>query len=270
MPQDNRSKSPKPDVRFADWMAARRDFPHGTPVRQRYTILSAPRSGSTLLGECLRQLGSAGDPLEYLSPSFLDAFRASAPERQEASWTDVLRYMETRRTSRNGVFGIKLHFHQFNRTFGPAIDTDGADWLSRQGLLIRLYRKDRLSQAVSRMKAEATDQWHSTDRRLHPFAFQGSAAEFLTLVSNLHWVARAELLWVQFCRKHSLRTIDLAYEELRDNLRPTIGRLLAQLGVPNTSSQLSTVPLQQLADEQSAQIRAELLAYVIGERDALA
>ena len=248
---------------FQSWLSQERDFPP-TTIRQRYAILSSERSGSTLLGECLRALG-AGDPIEYLHRGLLQAFRQSAPDRGKATYGDLLTAMEKRRTTPNGTFGVKAHFFQFAEAFGSSINSAGPEWLRRQGTLIRIYRKDHLAQSISRMKASVTDQWHSTDKPTRAFAFSGRPLDYLNLVHHLNAVVKDELHWVGFCEQYQLKTFEVSYEDLRDNLRPTLGMVLNRIGLPDSSADLVEPPIRALANSQSAEVRTAFLEYLTGE-----
>ena len=252
----------------ARWLSSERDFPGSQPTLRRYVVLSTPRSGSTLLGECLRAV-AAGDPLEYFHENVLATYRRTAKGKQHATYRDLLQVMERRRTSPNGTFGMKVHFYQFNRVFGVDIHTVGRDWLRHQQALIRVYRRDRLAQAVSRTKAVATQQWSSIEVPVKAYSFAGTAKNYSNLVGNLLWVVRDELQWMDFCAQHGFQTLDVAYEDLRDDLSSTLGRVLKYIGVPDTSADLKEPPLRALADNQSAEVRASLLAYLTGARDPL-
>jgi LPS sulfotransferase NodH len=76
-------------------------------------ICTAPRTGSSLLGEALTSTGCAGRPREYFD----------IHKRNEQNWIDQFKiaqdkdYLEkviTAGTTSNGVFGLKLHWHQIH------------------------------------------------------------------------------------------------------------------------------------------------------------
>src|SRR5262245_18114068 len=97
-------------------MSPERDFATKTEIRMRYCILSSPRAGATLLGRMLYKTGQAGDPLEYFNLRLLQLAREQLRNASLSS-LDFLRLMEARRTSSNGVFGMKLQFDQMLRAF---------------------------------------------------------------------------------------------------------------------------------------------------------
>jgi LPS sulfotransferase NodH len=251
-------------ISAAEWLSPSRDFATPGAVTRRYAILSAPRSGSTLLGESLRSTGVAGDPIEYLHPNLLRAFLQREP-RHYSEWQTMMAAMELRRTSPNGVFGSKLHFEQFTALFGPAINDVGARWLAAQGALVRIYRQDKLAQAVSRLKAVATGKWHSSHSQERTFSFIGTPEEFLELVGHMDVVIAGELMWRMFCARHGLATLDISYEELTGDLQGTVGKVLRYIGVAHPPAQIAQPALSKLADDESARLRGELLRFLTGE-----
>jgi LPS sulfotransferase NodH len=85
---------------------ARYDFPFRQNGPQRlYLLATVPRTGSTFLSHLLWQSGCLGAPLEYLN--YLQTgpyhFASGKPLKQAELWRSALH----RRTSPNGVFGVK-------------------------------------------------------------------------------------------------------------------------------------------------------------------
>jgi LPS sulfotransferase NodH len=75
-----------------------------------YIICATPRSGSYLLCEALRNTGVAGQPTEYVSPTF-ESYWAAKWGTQ--TYREYLNKVLEVGTSANGVFGLKVHTHQF-------------------------------------------------------------------------------------------------------------------------------------------------------------
>src|SRR5438309_4220982 len=82
------------------------DFPlRAQPPERVYLLATVPRTGSTYVSHILWRSGCLGAPLEYLNflASSPFAFAHGQPEKQRELWRSVLH----RRTSPNGVFGVK-------------------------------------------------------------------------------------------------------------------------------------------------------------------
>lgn len=90
------------------------DFPpRGGPPVLTYMLASVPRTGSTYLSHLLWRTGCLGAPLEYLNfdPAGPYGFAHASASQQQSLWRSVLR----RRTSPNGVFGVKCFPQQLHQ-----------------------------------------------------------------------------------------------------------------------------------------------------------
>ncbi|MFN8590655.1 MAG: Stf0 family sulfotransferase [Thermomicrobiales bacterium] len=130
----------------------------------RYLILATPRSGSTLLGQGLQATRLAGDPKEYFGHKM-----AYWMERwQSPGLADYAERLMRTRSSRNGVFGAKLHYRQLLHLEGVARDDPGFAQLPLADVLSSMFpnlhliwatRDDKVRQAISWFKARQTGVW---------------------------------------------------------------------------------------------------------------
>jgi len=67
--------------------------------------------------------------------------------------------LRKRRSSANGVFGMKAHFHQLS----PFLDDPAITQFIRGAKLIRMRRRDLVSQAISYYVATSTGLWSVAD-----------------------------------------------------------------------------------------------------------
>jgi LPS sulfotransferase NodH len=136
--------------------------PGGTPPAHRVVICSTPRSGSYLM--CRQMINAGiGVPHEY--------FRGRTVKRLAARYgvpaDDVDRYvdaLEARRTTANGVFASKLQWQQL-----ASLPRLRERVLARADLVVFLYRRDLVAQAVSWQISLATGYW-SFDTTVGPRA----------------------------------------------------------------------------------------------------
>lgn len=143
-----------------------RDIKASNQVKVRYSILSSPRSGSTLLARALYKTGLAGDPHEYLNPSAIAAYQANCNSTQ-VNITDYLKDIEARRTSANGYFGIKTHYFHLAR-LGKSKDSAFQlvkNFLASQNKLIFISRRNKIAQSVSYYIAQQSGRWTSEHER---------------------------------------------------------------------------------------------------------
>ena len=137
------------------------DFPRRMTAPERtYMIATVPRTGSSWFGHLLWQTGCLGAPLEYLNfdPAGPYSFAKSA-SLQSQLWHSVL----ARRTSPNGVFGVKCFPGQLE-----ALEQSNPGLLAavmssivpkRSARIVHLRRRDRTAHAISFARATISGVW---------------------------------------------------------------------------------------------------------------
>jgi LPS sulfotransferase NodH len=239
-------------------MSPERDFPGPTKVQSRYAILSSPRSGSTLLGRVLHETGLAGDPQEYFNPPLL-ALERKRSGNDKLNINQFLQLMERRRTSPNGVFGIKMHYSQLLGACGTKTpNANVVNFLRKMDKLIWIRRRDRIGQAISQAVAAKTNVWSSEDSRfkrdpdikVHPF----------DCVAALTVIAREDTGWEKLLPHAKLTALEVWYEDLVANYDAEFRRVLDYLGLP--SATIPKPPLERQAGELNERLRGEMHAYL--------
>src|SRR5215204_3248954 len=133
------------NARIARTMSADEDVgPYACSFR--YVLCTTPRTGSSMLSASLREFGSLGYPHEYLNLRFVKAW-ADRCGMARVSMTQYLRFLESRRCSPNGVFGLKVHFSQLEPALGES--NRQAEFLRRFDRCIVLGRRNKVAQAIS-------------------------------------------------------------------------------------------------------------------------
>lgn len=242
-----------------------------TGARLTYLICSVPRSGSTLLGHGLWASGLGGKPAEYFNPlrytpmmrrwgSLPLGTRLVSRLRPEGSvlagsrrnLTRYLHDLVTFRTGRNGAFGAKLHFAHYRSEIAP---------LSLREILpsarfVSIRRRDRISQAVSLLKARQTQRYRASQ------APTGIARyDFAALLASHTEILEEEHGWDELFTRERLTPFALTYEELARDYPGTIVRTLRFIGVdPPSSFELPEPALRKQSDASSAEWAARYLS----------
>lgn len=128
------------------------DLPAVESPSKVLVIASTARCGSHMLGHALHQTGRFGFPLEYANPVNLGEWRKRLGVDD---FEHVVRAIQQRRTSANGVFGIKIHYSHIEQ-FGSF---ERLNQLFPNAYYVILSRRDVLSQAVSHAIASQTGVW---------------------------------------------------------------------------------------------------------------
>ena len=246
------------------------DNPAEVTVRrtQTYVVCSTPRSGSGLLCRGLGATGIAGAPLEYFHP----AYRALLSRRWGCG-SDLranAEALQVRRTSRTGVLGTKLHWHQLEAVHAEAqlATTPGAQFEQCAGLVeellgarpsyVRVVRRVVHRQAVSLWTAEHTGAWSRTKddagpapRRV-PYSFAG-------IRRCLERIAIGEVHWDRFFRLEEVHPVEVTYEELSSDYAGAVARVLQRL-VPDARAEIAPPITVRQADERSEELLERFLA----------
>lgn len=241
-------------------MSLERDFSQPYPITKRYCILSSPRSGSTLLGRMLYETGGAGDPQEYFNPPLLQIERERSGD-PKMSLNTFMKRMEKRRTSPNGVFGMKLHFYQMLQAFQASKPNKNMlAMLNRFNHLIWIRRRDKLRQAISQAIGQHTQIWSSEDARnaerkaikIHPFA----------CVRALQVVAGDDRGWEQLIETANLKVHTIWYEDLVKDYGAECREILKYIDIEQSGMEIPAPPIQRQANEMNEALYHELKAYL--------
>lgn len=191
-----------------NWMDPRLDFSRSAPLRKSYVVASSYRCGSTFFCSELWRTGVLGAPGEYLNIGEGRMLRDLMASRlQAASPEDYFAKLLACRTSRNGVFGMKAHFHHFE----PALNwCPSMIKLLSPVTYIYLNRRDKLAQAVSMAKAMQTDAWTSMD---------GAAEMTLRydedlIIQCLEDIRQQRLGWLRWFEINNIAPVVVNYEDL--------------------------------------------------------
>ena len=235
-----------------------RDFPRNTPIRIRYCILSSQRSGSTLLARMLFQTRQAGDPLEYFNLRLLRLAQVQTGNQSLAP-IEFMRLMESRRTSPNGIFGIKLHYEQILRAFQVSSPNQKMiEFLRSQHYLFWVRRRDRLRQAISLAVATRTNSWSSEE----PQKASASSVSCFDCINSLQAVSFQDSGWEQLLKVTKLKARTVWYEDLVSDYEGTCGLVLRDLKLENVVAKIPNPPIQRQSGSVNDRLYAELLDYL--------
>ena len=205
------------------------DYPGPYPLRQSYIIASTPRSGSTFLSSVLWQTGVLGAPTEYWNCHKRESPKPIGSRMMQrleaASRSDYLKKLLACRTTKNGMFGVKVQFDDFEemlRQFPEVLDR-----LSPVNY-IYIERADKVAQAVSMAKAMQTGVWASTGGR------QRSVSP---AVYNKEMIARClkkleeqRFGWLRWFEANKIDPLTVSYEMLAMHPAATVRKIVRFLG----------------------------------------
>ena len=202
-----------------------------TPRYASLIICTTPRSGSTLLCKLLAATGMAGKPESWFhSPSlsdWLDYHNLSTDDFPTSE--DALRavFDATRDKGANGtgVFGLRLQGGSFDyfieqtaRLFPDhPSDKERIEAAFGPTLFLHLTRADKLSQAISRLRAEQSGLWHR--------AVSGEELERLSppadpiydpdaIARHIDELTALDTAWEEWFHREGIRPLRIPYDVL--------------------------------------------------------
>jgi LPS sulfotransferase NodH len=245
-----------------DW-----DVGNGREPRLKYAILATPRTGSEFLCASLCRRG-VGVPLEYLGV-FSIAERLGC--RDDAGNTPLGPYfaqLHAKRTTPNGIFGLKVLSMQLRRFAGDDISA-AADFLSSFDRVLLLRRKDKLLQAISWARAIQTRQFHGFAGDAEPALTQPDYLLFDQIATQLAAIVGEDRYAVRvLARVDPGKVKGVWYEQLSESVIDAIATWLSagveRIDLARPPFVDHPVPHRGNIEEALA-LKRRFLAYLSGE-----
>ena len=208
-------------------------------------LCGTPRSGSTLLCGLLGDAG-VGAPDSFFGERFMDDFAAGwgLPPERVAGWEQ--RYFDAAlRAGRYGtpIFALRLMRENLEFMLGflsrlfPSGGAGKALIAAAFGrvLFLHLSRREKLAQAVSRVKAEQTGLWHiapdgsEIERTAPP---QAPRYDFDRIHAEVMSLETSDAAWNDWFAAESIAPLRITYEELSEDPSSPLHRICSALGLP--------------------------------------
>ena len=233
-------------------------------MRYRSLIICAtPRSGTTLLCDLLAETGAAGRPNSFFRRESRDNWMrrldvAPGPDFDRRFLDAII----AEGTGDTGLFSMRIMWPslpEMTSTLAglfPAEATDAGRIAAAFGtpLYVFVGRRDKIAQAISRIKAEQSGLWHrAADGSVREQGGEYRAPEYdrAAIEASIAETTAHEANWRHWFADEGIAPLDLAYEDLSADPAAAIRKLLSALGRdPGAADQL--VPrTSKLADAQS-------------------
>jgi LPS sulfotransferase NodH/2-polyprenyl-3-methyl-5-hydroxy-6-metoxy-1,4-benzoquinol methylase len=220
----------------------RLDFNHFKPLRKSYIVASSYRTGSQYLCWRLWQTGRLGTPSEVLNPAnelriLMNRFKASSP-------SDYIAKLVAHRTTRNGVFGMKAHFHHFEaflKEYPTLLEA-----LSPVNF-IYITRHDNVAQAVSMAKALQTGWWTS---RMEKGPKPPLQYDREMIANCLEEIEQQDLSWRRWFEAHKVTPFHVTYDDLTTDAEAIVQSIVELLDVQNDEpDEVNVPPARKQSDE---------------------
>lgn len=217
------------------------------------------RSGSNLLSDGLRETGRAGKPNQFFLPAFEAFFRNEHRLSDDVAFADYVQAMIRGTSTSNEVFGFKLmgwYLHEFLARLRAAAAFSGDNDLSllRSAFprveFIRISRRDKLRQAISKARATQTGLWKVQPGRNE----SGDARYDRELIEcAMREAEDEERIWDEFFAKNSIQPLAVEYEELCRSYEATIAAVLNFLHIGTRRANITSPVTKKQSDAVSAE-----------------
>lgn len=234
-----------------------------------YVLCATPRSGSTLLCELLSDSGVAGMPDSYFmadpGPEWRRIWGLPSPEGKKGP-DHARAYLAAAIAAgrgQQGVFGLRLMYDTLDDMLNlidqalPGLTSDRARLEAALGPVrfVHLFRKDKLAQAVSLVKAEQTGLWHiapdgrEVERLAAPSAPRYDRERINGALAKL---SAADAGWVAWFAAEGIEPLKVSYESLAADPAGVTTRLIGELGLSPDKGVVLAPAVGRLADATSA------------------
>ena len=247
----------------------------GAAVQPRICIIcTAPRTGSSLLAAALADTQRIGVPQEYfdIHRKHQEGWIKRLGIRAPAEYLDKV---IAAGSTPNGVFGLKLHWHQIpalRDAFASAsvaertqVATMPLDELLRtrfsQAHYVWLRRRNKIAQAISYYRAAKTDNWRvqtraraKADAAAPPLPFDLDEIE-----SCVRAVEEFDRQWLAFFKQRKVKALVLIYEDFVASYEATVRAVCQYVGVAGRGLPVPAQRFQKQADDVSVEWEREYL-----------
>ena len=143
----------------------------------------------------------------------------------DSSWCAFLNRAAALNTTPNGVFGIKMHYNQYDEhMLQRGLD---ANFWNVPIKWVRITRDNEVRQAISLVRAEQSNQWNSNMSATKEPVYDEKA-----IIDALETIASANKNWDQYFLAHDIKPLHVTYEQLIKDMNATVRRIMTHINTP--------------------------------------
>jgi len=224
---------------YEDQFSKNHDFSRVEAPRKILIIASTGRCGSHMLGHALHKTGAFGYPLEYANIANLNKWKEILNTN---TLLETIAELKKRRTSPNGVFGIKIHYSHIEQ-FG------GFEKVLKcfpDAYYILLSRENVLQQAVSLSIASQTGGWISGQKLVSKDAYY----DFKQIDDSLRSIILDNSSWRYALAANACNYIEMDFDNICNNLPDALQKIA---NFVNCEIDQNKIPKEQVTKKQSNQ-----------------
>ena len=226
-------------------------------IRKKLLVLSTPRSGSTLFCEVLSATDLIGECREWLNQRYFQAYAkvTGEPQVQLSRYID---FVAAKTVGSTGIFAVNMHVEQYMFLMKQSFDALSIGF----DLIVSIERRDKLAQAISLAKANATDQWSHNTKALSESSGPGS----LEIAAALHHLLASN----ENYKRHLKEKVshEYVYEDfVTDDDYHCYRQVLAGLGLEVEGIRFAESSLTKQGNKDSERRKVSFLNYIQGQSE---
>ena len=196
-----------------------------------------------MLGHALHATGCFGFPLEYTNPANFQEWQRILNKQP---LPEVLKELQARRTSENGVFSIKIHYSHLKMYGG----FKGLRALFPDAYYVLLSRKDALKQAVSLAIAAQTGVWITGQKPKN----DNPTYNYLGINNCLKNTILEQASWRYTLAASGANVIEINFDTIKTDIPSAVSQIASFMNVLVAPEKMPAKPVTQ---QQGNEINTE-------------
>lgn len=220
------------------------------PKQKGYLMLSEVRSGSNWLGSLARAVDTMGLLEEWLVLDFLES------QTRPVDGDRLLELILEKASTSNGRFAIKIFPGQLYKIkIDYGFDFIRACLAEHDTAIFVVKRRDRMRQAVSVARAQATGQWRSTQNKKASPQY-----DFNMILRAFYYIEQSYRFWDNYLTLLDQPYILMHYEDLLPDPSPFLTEVARHLDVSPPQAPTSELSIQRdnLTEEWVERFRMDI------------
>jgi len=219
----------------------------------------------------MESTGLLGIPREWFFLRKWSGRKKHSPNHWEQSLLKIIR----QGTTSNGVFSVKIMANYF-----PEIEEKlkkiphlshlpthlMLDQVFQNPLYVRIYRRNKLKQAISRLVARETKVYHANKNQKYNIDWSGVQIKNIDIEKSIAEIKEEEHLWDTFYYKLEKQPLEYFYEDFADDPGFFVNSIATEMELSDTIIELRPRELKKLYNEFNESLYRNFLTWKEGSK----
>ncbi len=231
----------------------------------KYILATTSRVGGHFIGQILAALG-VGQPHEFFSNYHLQKYVTESTSGKDKTtlteyWNSL--FAESyKEQGPNGSFGVKVPFNFLL----PFIKHGNFPFGFKKWKWIYLYRRDVVAQGLSLYIAEKASSWNSFEGQERINNLRISDCDINKALNAVQIIINERLRWELFFSLFEIPRLDIAYEDMLEDVVREASNIRQSLGLKNNSLKFKEIdPLMKQESPIYGELREKIINELLGK-----